>query len=244
MSSRAASVMTYPITGPAPMLSLCDVVVAFRTAGKLFTVLNIARLQIERGRAVGLAGPSGSGKTTLLNVIAGLMQPTRGSVSIEGTEITALSQGARDKLRTTLIGYVFQGFNLIPALTVLGNVEVAMRFAGVLTAAERLARAETLLNRVGLAERVWHKPAELSFGQMQRVGIARALANRPKLILADEPTASLEPGLALSTAQLLLDVAKEAQATLVLATHDERILAMMEDRIALADINRVGSGVS
>lgn len=235
--------MTDTMMGPAPMLALHDVVVTFRTAGTISTVLNIARLQIERGRAVGLSGPSGSGKTTLLNVVAGLMQPTSGSISIDGTEITALPQSARDKLRTTLIGYVFQGFNLIPALTVLANVEVAMRLAGVLTAAERRTRAEALLYRVGLAERLRHKPAQLSFGQMQRVGIARAITNSPKLILADEPTASLEPGLALSTAQLLLDVVKEQGATLLLATHDERILAMMEDRIALADVNRVGSGV-
>lgn len=244
MPAEAGSVMTDPMRASAAMIELRDVVLTYRTAGTAFTLLDIARLEIARGSTVGLWGPSGSGKTTVLNLLAGLMQPTSGSIIVDGIEVTALPQSARDEFRSTRIGYVFQAFNLIPALTALGNVEVAMRLAGILTAAERRARAEALLSRVGLAERMRHKPAQLSFGQMQRVGIARAIANRPKLILADEPTASLEPRLARSAAQLVLDVAHEENATLLLATHDDAILAMMDRRIALADINRVGSSVS
>lgn len=236
--------MTDPVTVPASMVELRNVVVTYRAAGSAFSLLDIARLEIGRSSVVGLSGPSGSGKTTLLNLLAGLMQPSSGRIFVDGIELTALSQSARDRFRTTRIGYVFQAFNLIPALTALGNVEVAMRLAGTLTASERRARAEALLSRVGLAERMRHKPGQLSFGQMQRVGIARAIANRPKIILADEPTASLEPRLARSTAQLLLDVAHEEKATLLLATHDDAILTMMDRRIALADINRVGSSVS
>lgn len=227
------------------MLSLTDLVMSYPADGGTFTLIDIPRLRIARGHAVGLSGPSGSGKTTLLNLCAGLLQPTRGSILIDGVEITALPQGARDKFRTSRIGYVFQGFNLIPALTAIGNVDVALRLAGGLTPSERRARAERLLARVGLSERMRHKPAQLSFGQMQRVGIARAIANRPQLILADEPTASLEPNLARSIAQLLIDVAREEGATLLVATHDPAILAMMEDHIALADINRAaGTGAS
>lgn len=230
--------MAGPMTDPAPMLDLTNVVMSYRIDGGTFTLIDIARLRIPRGRAVGLSGPSGSGKTTLLNLCAGLLQPTSGSIIVDGVEITALPQGARDGFRTSRIGYVFQGFNLIPALSAIGNVEVALRLAGGSPTAERRSRAQSLLARVGLGERLRHMPAQLSFGQMQRVGIARAIANRPKLILADEPTASLEPVLARNIAQLLIEVAREEGATLLVATHDPAILAMMDEQIVLAEINR------
>lgn len=220
------------------MLDLTNVVMSYRIEGGFFTLLDIARLRIPGGRAVGLSGPSGSGKTTLLNLCAGLLQPTSGSIVVDGVEITALPQRVRDRFRTSRIGYVFQGFNLIPALSAIGNVEIALRLAGRLSASERRNRAWSLLARVGLDERMRHKPAQLSFGQMQRVGIARAIANRPRLILADEPTASLEPVLARGIAQLLIDIARSEGATLLVATHDPGILAMMDEQIALADINR------
>ena len=226
------------------MVELRDVVMSYPTPGGTFKLIDIARLRVARGHTVGISGPSGSGKTTLLNLCAGLLQPTSGRIFIDGVEITALPQSARDTFRTSRIGYVFQGFNLIPALTAFGNVEIALRLAGKLTSAERQHRVEALLTRVGLGERMRHRPAQLSFGQMQRVGIARAIANRPRLILADEPTASLEPGLARLICQLLIDVAREEFATLVLATHDPAMLAMMQEHIALADINRAGTSAS
>ena len=226
------------MTGPNLMLDLTDVVMSYRVDGGTFKLIDIARLRIPRGRAVGLSGPSGSGKTTLLNLCAGLLQPTSGRIAIDDVEISSLPQAQRDGFRTSRIGYVFQGFNLIPALSAIGNVDVALRLAGGLPPAERKRRAQSLLERVGLGERLRHKPSQLSFGQMQRVGIARAIANRPQLILADEPTASLEPALALTIAQLLIDVARENGATLLLATHDPAILSMMDEQIALAEINR------
>jgi len=226
------------MTDPANIVQMSDVLLEYHSGGASFTLLDIPRFAIAGGRKVGLSGPSGSGKSTLLNLCAGLLQPTRGRIVVDGTEITSLPQQARDEFRTSRIGFVFQGFNLIPALTAIGNVDIAMRLAGNLTAAERRSRAEDLLMRVGLGERMRHMPSQLSFGQMQRVGIARAIANHPKLILADEPTASLEPALARSIAQLLIDVADEEGATLLVATHDPAILELMQDHIALGAINR------
>lgn len=219
-----------------------DVVMRYRSGGSDFTLLDIASLEIPQKRCVGLSGPSGSGKTTLLNLCAGLLQPTSGTITVGDVDITALSQAARDRFRAEHIGYVFQGFNLVPALTAQGNVELALRLRGTPRGRERRALAERLLERVGLKDRLRLRPAQLSFGQMQRVGIARAVANRPRLLLADEPTASLEPGLARSIVELLKDVARENGATLLLASHDPAVLHMMEEQIAIADINRAERG--
>jgi putative ABC transport system ATP-binding protein len=189
--------------------------------------------------AAGLAGSSGSGKTTLLNLCAGLLTPTAGRIRVDGLEVSKLPQQLRDRMRADRIGYVFQSFNLIPALTALENILVAMSFCRRIPKNERRARAERLLERVGVAHRMRHRPAQLSHGEMQRVGIARAVANRPALILADEPTASLEPGLADSMIQLLLDVKEETGATLLVASHDPHVLGMLGHVIELAQINRV-----
>ena len=204
-------------------------------------MLDIPLLELDAGRTVGLAGPSGSGKTTLLNLCAGLMRPTAGRIWVDGEEVTSLSQADLDRLRSERIGYVFQGFNLVPVLSAIDNVEVALRFAGRLSATQRRARAEELLKRVGLADRMHLKPAELSHGQMQRVGIARAVANRPKLLLADEPTASLEPGLGEEVTRLLVETAQEAGATLLVATHDSKVLDHMQETVELSRVNRAGA---
>jgi putative ABC transport system ATP-binding protein len=224
------------------MVRLADVRLDFRAGGSRFTLLDIPELSLSSGGTFGLSGPSGSGKTTLLNLLAGLLRPSSGRIYIDGVSTTELSQGQWDSFRADRIGYVFQSFNLIPALNARDNVAIAMSFAGVIPSRERRDRAEALLSRVGLSDRMRHKPAALSHGEMQRVSIARAIANRPKLLLADEPTASLEPGLAASIMDLLTGVASEVGATLVAASHDARVLGRMQEVIELPEINRAAGG--
>lgn len=222
------------------MVRLSDVKLDFRVGNTLFTLLDIPILSLRSGASFGLSGPSGSGKSTLMNLIAGLLRPTTGTISVDGVAISDLSQRQLDSFRATRIGFVFQSFNLIPALNARDNVAIAMSFGATIPRRERRQRAESLLARVGLSDRMHHKPPALSHGEMQRVSIARAIANRPKLILADEPTASLEPGLATSIVDLLLEVAHEGNATLVVASHDPVVLGRMQERIELRDINRAG----
>lgn len=211
---------------------------SYRLGGTLFTVLDIERLVLPAGHSIGLSGPSGSGKSTLLNLCAGILRPTAGTIRVDGEELTTLGQGSLDRFRARKIGYVFQGFNLIPALSALGNVELPMRLSGSMNPEMRRTRAEQLLDRVGLAAKARQKPGQLSFGQMQRVGIARAMAGNPRLLLADEPTASLEPGLGLGIVRLLRDVARENKATLVIATHDPAVLAELDSTLTMAAINK------
>lgn len=214
---------------------------AFRAGGREVPVLDIPRLEVAAGGAVGLAGPSGSGKTTLLNVITGILTPGRGRVEVLGCDIAALPPAARDRFRAAHLGYVFQAFNLLPPLTAIENVLVPMGFAGRLPRGQRRERAAALLRRVGLADRLHHRPGQLSHGEQQRVGIARALANHPPLIVADEPTASLEPGLTHDIVRLLLEVCREEQATLLLASHDPAVLGHMERVEDMAHLNRAGA---
>jgi ABC-type lipoprotein export system ATPase subunit len=222
---------------PAPIVEIANLTMSYRSGGITVPVLNIARLVLPASRAIGLSGPSGSGKSTLLNLCAGILRPTTGSVRVDGQELTGLGQKALDRFRARTIGYVFQGFNLIPALNALANVELPLRLSGAMTPTMRRARAEHLLDRVGLKDKARRKLGALSFGQMQRVGIARALAGSPKLLLADEPTASLEPGLAKSIVRLLKDVAQENDATLVVATHDPAVLAELDETLTMESFN-------
>jgi putative ABC transport system ATP-binding protein len=185
-------------------------------------VLNVARLAAAAGEHVCLVGGSGSGKTTLLNVVAGITAPDAGRVLVGTTEITALSESRRDRFRARNIGYVFQVFNLLQGYTALENVLLPLRFAGIggRQAAERSAR---LLERVGLAGKTRHRPAALSVGEQQRVALARAVVCKPTLLLADEPTANLDPANAERALALLREVASEAGATLLVVTHDDRV---------------------
>lgn len=230
------------MTSERPIVQLRDVVMRFHRAGTDVTLFNGLTLELSAGRSVGISGASGSGKTTLLNLCAGIRRPTSGTIMVDGVDLSALPQVSLDRLRVERIGYVFQSFNLMPALSALHNVEVALRIAGGNRAEQRRARAGELLKRVGLGNRMHHKPAQLSFGQMQRVGIARALANKPRLLLADEPTASLEPSLARSIAELLIEVTQETGATLVVGSHDPAILDMMQERVSLAALANIPAG--
>jgi ABC-type lipoprotein export system ATPase subunit len=214
----------------------------FRSGGRPVTVLDIRLLEIAAGSSTGISGPSGSGKTTLLNIITGILTPTAGAVRVDGVDLASLSAAERDRFRAERIGYVFQAFNLIPPLTALENVLLPMGFASRIAKRERRSRAQELLERVNLGHRLHHKPAELSHGEQQRVGIARALANRPRLIVADEPTASLEPGLTQEIARLLVRVCQEEQATLLVASHDRALLRNLARVEEMQMLNASASG--
>jgi len=214
----------------------------FRSGDRAVTVLDVRLLEIAAGSSTGLSGPSGSGKTTLLNIITGILTPTAGAVRVDGVDLASLSAAERDRFRAERIGYIFQAFNLIPPLTALENVLLPMGFASRIPKRQRRSRAQELLERVNLGHRLHHKPAELSHGEQQRVGIARALANHPQLIVADEPTASLEPGLTQEIARLLVSVCQEEQATLLVASHDPALLRNLARVEEMQLLNAAASG--
>jgi len=178
-------------------------------------------MKVEAGDFVSILGPSGSGKSTMLNLIGALDKPTSGTLLIDGVDISKLNDNQLTDLRKR-IGFVFQFFNLIPRLTALGNVELAMSIADV-GKAERRQRALSLLETVGLKDRVNHKPAELSGGQQQRVAIARALANNPKFLLLDEPTGNIDSKTAAEVVGLLKKLNVENHVSIIMVTHDQNL---------------------
>jgi len=184
---------------------------------------------VDKGEFTVVMGPSGSGKTTLLNLIGAIDKPTSGRVFIDGKDITTLGEGELTKLRRHKIGFIFQFYNLIPALTAVENVELPMLTAGM-PRKEASKKALQLLEMVGLKERAEHLPDELSGGEQQRVAIARALANKPSVILADEPTGDLDTKTGMEVVRVLYDVAKEQNATVIVVTHDP-IIAEKADRL-------------
>jgi len=190
--------------------------------------------KIKRGEFMLLMGPSGSGKTTLFNMIGGLDKPTEGTVYIDEVDISKLDAYELAWLRNRKIGYIFQTFNLIPVLTAYENVELPMIFAGV-DREERDKKVKELLERVGLGERMHHKPNELSGGQQQRVAIARALANDPAIILADEPTGNLDLNTGLEIINLLKELNREKGVTIMTATHDLKLLDVADRILWLRD---------
>ena len=201
------------------------------------TILHSLDLAIESGRVMAITGPSGSGKSTLLGLLAGLDAPSTGSVVLDGVDITALDEDALARLRGLRIGFVFQFFHLLPSLTALENVRVPMEIAGV---RDPLGRARDLLAEVGLAERAHHYPSQLSGGEQQRVAIARALANDPPILLADEPTGNLDTTTGRQIIDLLIDINRTRETTLVLVTHDPELAGVADVTIALRDGRVVG----
>ncbi|MCC5933056.1 MAG: ABC transporter ATP-binding protein [Candidatus Cyclonatronum sp.] len=195
--------------------------------------MDIPSLKVEAGTHIALRGTSGSGKTTLLHCISGMTLPDSGEISILGRDITKLAESRRDRFRANHIGYIFQSFNLLDGFTALENVQLGMQFADKKIPP---ARAEDLLKRVGLGERLHNRPSQLSVGQQQRVCIARALANDPEIILADEPTGSLDP----KTSAEVLALIKEITAgkTLILVSHETEVLAEFEINIDLTELNQ------
>jgi len=201
--------------------------------GELVRAVDGVSLSVAAGELVALYGPSGSGKTTLLQLIAGLLSPDGGAVIVEGREISALSDAERSHYRLHELGFVDQSFDLLPGGNVLQNAAMKLWLSEKPRAAER--RVEPLLERLGLGERLRHLPDELSMGERQRVAIARALSTEPKLVLADEPTGNLDTHRGREVLELLSEVCRERQATVLLATHDPQA-TMFADRVhALRD---------
>ena len=190
-------------------------------------------LTVDKGDYLALVGPSGSGKTTLLLSLGGLIRPTSGKVTIDGTSVYDLKPAQRIELRRSKIGFLFQTFNLIPYLSALENTQVPLMIAGK-NRKDQESTARQTLERVGLGDRLHHKPSELSVGQQQRVALARTLANNPSLILADEPTGNLDPATADSVAETLRELNEEG-ITIVMVTHDPRMAARAGRVLKLVD---------
>jgi putative ABC transport system ATP-binding protein len=199
-------------------------------------------LQVAEGEFLAIAGPSGSGKTTLLNLIGCVDTPTSGSVEVDGHDISKLSERDLTRLRLHTIGFIFQSFNLVNVLDVFRNVELPLLLQRSASAAERKTRVLQLLGRVGLSDLTKHRPSELSGGQRQRVAIARALVTRPKLVLADEPTANLDS----VTGETILDLMKELnrteKTTFIFSTHDAAVMAHASRIVRLADGKLASAG--
>jgi putative ABC transport system ATP-binding protein len=215
------------------MVGLDSVTKEFDGVRKVRALDNIT-LHIAQGEIVSILGPSGSGKSTLLNLIGTLDRPTSGCIEIDGQDIGALNDTALTRLRREKIGFVFQFFNLLPSLTCLQNVGLPLHLRGWAGSKVR-ARASTLLNLVGLGDRVEHLPDELSGGERQRLAIARALASEPPLVLADEPTGNLDSRTGKEILALLQDLHKRLGSTIILVTHDESVASMATRRITLRD---------
>ena len=227
--------------GSAAMITLQKVQKSYTMggSGKLLPVLDIQEFVVPEGSRMAVAGPSGSGKTTLFHIIAGILAPTSGRVQVAGTDLTELRGAERDRFRARHTGYVFQSFNLLRAFTALENVMLGMVFAGAMPPTEQHARAVELLERVGLGHRLGHKPTQLSNGEQQRVAVARALANRPRILLADEPSAHLDFETAERVTEVIGELCAEGGVILLVATHDPRLLRTFEHVVQMQTINRV-----
>lgn len=203
--------------------------------GGRIPILNISRFELKSAEQAVLVGTSGGGKTTLLNVIAGITQADAGRVVIDNVNVTGLNEASRDRFRAQRIGFVFQTFNLLPAFSALENVLLGMSFSG---RPADTARATELLTRVGLEHRLHHRPSQLSVGEQQRVSVARALANRPSLLLADEPTASVDVAHQETILQLIRDACQEHQVSLLLVTHSTNVASRFSRVEKLSDFNK------
>ena len=223
-----------------PLLQISQLTKSFLAPdGTRQMVVDVPSLDLEAKAQAALSGDSGSGKTTLLHLIAGILKPDTGSITLDGTDLARLGEAERDRCRAWKIGYIFQTFNLLPAFTCLENVLLGMSFG---PGADR-GFAEILLLRVGLAERFHHYPRQLSTGQQQRVAVARALANRPKLVLADEPTGNLDHANAREALKLIREACRENEAALLLVSHDRQVLGEFGQVIELSRINRAAAGM-
>jgi putative ABC transport system ATP-binding protein len=202
-------------------------------------IVDIPSLRLEGGAQYAITGESGSGKSTLLNLLAGVLLPTSGSLRLGGAALQEMSERERDFFRSRRIGYIFQTFNLLPELTVLENIRLPLRFSGRHKSDESLVE---MLDRVGLAGKASVAPGRLSVGQRQRVAVLRALVHDPELILADEPTGSLDQGNREKTLDLLLELCREGKRTLLLVTHDLAVAARFGHVLSFHAVNRAEAG--
>ena len=224
----------------APAVHLHDVVFGYDPKTP---ILRIDELVLEEGKRVFLYGPSGSGKTTLLGLITGILQPQQGSCMVLGKELTKMSMPARDRHRGSEMGYIFQSFNLIPYLTVRQNValpcQVHERRRQRIGASTVREEVERLVRRLGLEKRIDRSVKKLSTGEQQRVAIARAVIGKPSLVIADEPTSSLDVNRQQAFLELLFEVCEEAGATLIFVSHDRSLMERFDERIGLGEISRM-----
>jgi ABC-type lipoprotein export system ATPase subunit len=221
------------ITSP-PMIRIENLRRHFFTGDQTVRALDGFSTTIEAGESLAIMGPSGSGKSTLLHLLGGLDRPTEGKIWVNGVEITQLEENALAIYRRREIGFIFQSFHLIPTMTALENVAFPMVFAGV-SEGERRARASSLLARLGLADRMHHKPTELSGGQQQRIAVARALVNKASIILADEPTGNLDSQTGREIMELLTQLNREEKRTILVVSHDPAVTDYAARAIYLVD---------
>ncbi len=207
----------------------------YQSGTQSLVVLRDVTFTIPQGAFVSIVGPSGSGKTTLLGLLAGLDTPSRGTVTLDGTDLGSLDEDQRAKLRGEKVGFVFQSFQLIPTLTALENVQVPLELSGAVPVREATARARDLLSRVGLGDRTHHFPQQLSGGEQQRVALARAFVNQPRVLFADEPTGNLDETTGERIVELLMQLNRERGSTIVLVTHDAALAARTQRTIRLRD---------
>jgi ABC-type lipoprotein export system ATPase subunit len=225
-----------------PILLLEEVRKSFVEAnGGRLPILDIPRFEIERASQQVIMGRSGCGKTTLLHVIAGISRPDSGQVIVDGVATNRLSEAGRDRFRANKIGYVFQTFNLLDGFTALENVQLGMTFA---KNRSDTSRARRLLDRVGLTHRSHHTPTKMSVGEQQRVAVARALANGPRLLLADEPTANVDPANQQMVVDLIRESCAEEKIALLIVTHSMEVSNQFEHIIRLEDVNQVAPAKS
>jgi len=214
------------------MIDLRGVSKTVDSGGRPLTILHSLDLSIPSGQFIAVVGPSGSGKSTLLGLLAGLDAPSTGTIVVDGIDITTLGEDQLARLRGEKIGFVFQFFHLVPALTAFENILVPMEIA---KRRDAVSRARQLLDEVGLSDRGHHYPSQLSGGEQQRVAIARALANDPPIVLADEPTGNLDSSTGRHIIELLLAVRRTRRSTLVLVTHDAELAALADAQLVLRD---------
>jgi putative ABC transport system ATP-binding protein len=214
--------MTNAFNSASNILQTENLTKSYTSAGKQLTVLDHVNMQVEAGSTMAIVGPSGSGKTTLLGLCAGLDSATSGSVLLNGIRLETLSEDKRAEVRNQYVGFIFQNFQLLPTLTALENVMVPMELRRQTNVR---AKAMELLDRVGLKERAHHYPVQLSGGEQQRISLARAFANTPKILFADEPTGNLDAETAERVEQLLFALNREAGTTLVIVTHNNELAA-------------------
>jgi len=221
------------------IIEISDLKVAYALDGQSLTVLDVPSWTVEAGDEVALFGPSGCGKSTLLHVVAGLLMPNAGDIRVCGHRLTEMNEAERDRFRARHVGYIFQNFNLLQGYTAMENVLMGMTFSPE-KPDRRLAVA--LLEEVDLGSRMKHYPAQLSIGEQQRVAIARALAKKPELILADEPTGSLDPVRSRDVVAGLLSVCRRHGCSLILVSHEKDVIEAFEKRVSFMELNRAFVG--
>lgn len=219
------------------MINIKNVVMKYHDNGTEIEALKIKNLQIKDGKKVAFVGSSGCGKTTLFNLISGMIIPTEGNIEVEDMNITDLTEVERDLFRANHIGYIFQDFNLFPEFTVMQNVTLPMTFSKRYSKKEINELAKDMLKKVGMEEKANQKVKTLSGGEKQRVAIARSIVNKPNVILADEPTGNLDYKNGVKIMELIMNIAKEEKATLIVITHNNSQLDMFDEVINIEELN-------